>query len=115
LLLLLSKSEWFPNPKTHFSLETGGRWKLQHTEVPYRNYICVFCLCASLSYIAMENCRLQIECPGNASGDGSELGILQRWREKITALRARFPTGSGFLSHKDLSKRNCCVKWNSSK
>jgi hypothetical protein len=61
----------------------------------------------------MENCRLQIECPGNnASEDGSELGILQRWREKkITALRARFLTSSGFLSHKDLSKRNRCVKW----
>jgi hypothetical protein len=58
---------------------------------------------------------LQIECAGNnASEDGSELGILQRWRareEDHTALRARFLTSSGFLSHKDLSKRNCCVKW----
>ncbi len=110
------KSELFPNPQNPLlpgnlpAMKTPAYIGPIHTETMSVSSVCVR-LADTLPWRIVD-CRLNVRATTRARMDRSLEFCSDGEREKkITALRRRFPTSSGFLSHKDLSKRNCCVKW----
>jgi hypothetical protein len=113
LLLLLSNLNYSQ------TLKPTSPWKLagdENSSIHRSHTQKKLCLCLLSVCVSQIHCHgeLQIEM----SGQQRERGWIGAWNfaamareEDHTALRARFLTSSGFLSHKDLSKRNCCVKW----